>query len=92
MRAFNLFHAEQGLPLPDHLFRTLAAVASFRYTEGIAIRNAAAIADLERKMVDELREQIKSGSVEKDSLETQLLEALERIDRLRRNATSSKRT
>ena len=77
------FHEEQGLPLSVHLFRTLAAVASFRYTEGAVVRNARqAIADLEKKKVDELREQVKTGSVEKDGLETQLLEALERIDQL----------
>ena len=77
------FHAEQGLPLPDQLFRTLAAVASFRYTEGVTIRDARqAISDLDKKRVDELRQQVKTGSVEKDGLETQLLEALEQIDQL----------
>lgn len=77
------FHDEQGLPLSDHLFRTLAAVASFRYTEGTAIRDARqAIADLEKRKVDDLRHQVQTGSIEKESLERQLLEALERIDQL----------
>jgi hypothetical protein len=77
------FHNDQGLPLPDHLFRTLTAIASFRYTEGATIRDARkAIADLEKRKVEELRHQVKAGSVEKESLEMQLLEALERIDGL----------
>jgi hypothetical protein len=77
------FHEQEGLPLGDHLFRVFSAVASYRYTEGAAIRNARqAFADLERKKVDELREQIKAGSVEKENLEIQLLEALEKIDKL----------
>ena len=76
-------HDEQGLPLPDHLFRTLSAVASYRYTEGSVIRDAhKAIAELERRRVEELREKIRAGAVEKDGLENQLLGALERIDQL----------
>lgn len=77
------FHEDQGLPLPDHLFRMLSAVASFRYAEGETIRKARrAIADVERRRIDELRMRIQSGSVEKEKLELQLLEALERIDAL----------
>jgi hypothetical protein len=76
-------HDEQGLALPDYLFRTLAAVASFRYIEGAAIRDARqAITDLEKRKVDELRYQVKAGLVEKDGLESQLLAALERIGQL----------
>lgn len=77
------YHDEQGLSLPDYLFRILSAVASFRYMEGIVIRGARqAIVELEKKKVGELREQVKAGSVQKDNLEVQLLEALEQIDQI----------
>ena len=76
-------HDEQGSPLSEHLFRTLAAVASFRYAEGTVIREAhSAIAEIDKRKVDELRQQVRTGSIEKESLETELLEALERVDQL----------
>jgi len=74
---------EKGLPFQDYLFKTLAAVASFRYTEGSIIRSTRqAILDLERQKVEELREKIQAGDIEKDKLETQLLETLETNDQL----------
>jgi len=58
-------------------------VASFRYTEGDAIRLARqAITETEKRRVEELRDKVRTGSVEKENLEIQLLEALERIDQL----------
>jgi hypothetical protein len=76
-------YEEEGFPLQDHLFRMLAAVASYRYTEGAVIRDVRqALVDDDRRKVDELRTQVKSGSIEKGNLELQLLEALETIDQL----------
>lgn len=79
------YHEEQGLPLANYLFRTLAAVASFRYAEGNVIRAARqALTDLEKQKVDDLRQQMKLGAVEKERLEQELLEALDRNDELQR--------
>ena len=82
-------YIDEGLPIQNYLFKTLSVVASFRYTEGTIIRAARqAILDLEKRKVDELREEIRSGGIEKDKLETQFLEALEKIDALNEQVSS----
>jgi hypothetical protein len=78
-------HEQQGLPLSRHLFRILAAVASYRYVEGSVIRTVRReFSRADQAHVEQLRENIRSGQVAKDNLENELLEALVQIDDLQK--------
>jgi len=56
------WHAENGRPLSDYLLRMLAAIASFRHTDGRAIRKAREATRLERtRHLEELRAKVAAG-------------------------------
>ncbi|HPU31096.1 MAG TPA: hypothetical protein PK184_00185 [Phycisphaerae bacterium] len=73
----------KGVTFGKHLFRMLAAISAFRFVEGPAIRAARKVlADVERSKVTALVDEVKKGRSSKEELETQVLEALAKIEEL----------
>jgi hypothetical protein len=74
---------DKGVRFGKHLFRMLAAISAFRFVEGASIRTARKVlSDAERSKVAALAAEVKKGRSTKEELETQVLEALEKIDEL----------
>lgn len=77
------FWKAKGIPFGKHLFRMFAAISAFRFTEGSAIRDARkAMAEAERADLARIVDEAKRGSATKEQVETQLLEAMIKIEEL----------
>lgn len=72
-----------GTPIGKRLFRTMAAISAFRFSEGAGIQAVRrATNDQDRADGEAKLKEVKEGRVEKNKLEMQLLEAWEKIDAL----------
>lgn len=81
----------KGVRFGKHLFRMLATISAFRFVEGTSIRAARKVlSDAERSKVAALADEVKKGHSTKEELETQVLEALEKIDELTKERDSLK--
>lgn len=73
----------KGVPFGKHLFRMLTAISAFRFAEGPSIRDARkAIAEVERADLARIVDEAKRGKATKEQIETQLLEAMIKVEEL----------